>query len=74
MVYPREANRSNSINGVDISAGHQCVSVDGLIQPDVVLPPEIGGDLATIRDALGCVLAWPEELIADTTVAVRIFN
>lgn len=62
------------MNGVDIPAGHQCVSVDGLIQPDAVLPPEIGGDLVTIRDALGCFLAWPEELIAYTTAAVRIFN
>ncbi|XP_074378714.1 uncharacterized protein LOC141720264 [Apium graveolens] len=70
MVYPREDNLTDLVHGVDIPIGHQCVSVDGLIKPDALLPAETrGDDMMTVRDALGSFLAWPEELISYTNIA-----
>ncbi|XP_074327087.1 uncharacterized protein LOC141665029 [Apium graveolens] len=70
MVYPREDNLTNLVHGVDIPTGHQCVSVDGLIKPDALLPVEMrGDDMMTFRDALGSFLAWPEKLINYTNIA-----
>lgn len=68
MVYPREAG--GKVHGIDIPLGHQCVSVDGFIKPDALLPVPIRGELETVRDAVGSFLAWPEELISYTTTAV----
>ncbi|XP_074347478.1 uncharacterized protein LOC141686337 [Apium graveolens] len=70
MVYPYEHNLTDLVHGVDIPIGHQCVSVDGLIKPDALLPAETrGDDIMTVRDALGSFLAWPEELISYTNIA-----
>lgn len=69
MVYPCEDNL-NSVHGVDVPVGHHCVSVDGLLKPDALLPAEVRGDMLTIRDALGSFLAWPQELISYTTAVV----
>lgn len=62
MVYPTEDRQK--VHGIDIPIGHKCVSVDGIIQADALLPVPVRDELVTVRDALGSFLPWPEELIS----------
>ena len=71
MVYP-SVDREK-VHGIDIHDDHKCVSVDGLIKPDALLPVPIRGEMVTVRDALGSFVAWPEELISYTTAVVCEF-
>ncbi|XP_074356488.1 uncharacterized protein LOC141696210 [Apium graveolens] len=69
MVYP--GKDKEKVHGIDIPLGHKCVSVDGLLKPDVLLPVLVRGEMVTVRDALGSFLAWPEGLISYTTPAIK---
>ena len=61
------------VHGIDIPDDHKCVSVDGLIKPDALIPVLIRGEMVTIRDALGSFVAWLEELISYRTAVVCEF-
>ncbi|KAL8091484.1 hypothetical protein AgCh_033917 [Apium graveolens] len=67
MVYP--GKDKEKVHRIDIPLGHKCVSVDGLLKPNVLLPVSVRGEMVTVRDALGSFLAWPEGLISYTTPA-----
>ncbi|KAL8099000.1 hypothetical protein AgCh_031633 [Apium graveolens] len=69
MVYP--GKDKEKVHGIDIPLGNKCVSVDGLLKPDVLLPVTVRGEMVTARDALGSFLAWPEGLINYTTPAIK---
>ncbi|KAL8105111.1 hypothetical protein AgCh_029053 [Apium graveolens] len=68
MVYP--GKDKEKVHGIDIPLGHKCVSVDGLLKPDALLPVLVRGEMVTVRDALGSLLAWTEGLIIYITLAV----
>ena len=68
MVYPREGREK--VHGIDIPLAHRCVSVDGMIKPDALIPVSIRGELETVHDALGSFVSWPEELISYKNIAV----
>ncbi|KAL8090932.1 hypothetical protein AgCh_040125 [Apium graveolens] len=69
MVYPGKDKKK--VHGIDIPLGHKCVSVDGLLKPDALLPVPVPGEMVTVRDALGSFLTWPEGLISYTTPAIK---
>ncbi|KAL8125305.1 hypothetical protein AgCh_012841 [Apium graveolens] len=69
MVYP--GKDKEKVHEIDIPLGHKCVSVNGLLKPDVLLPVPVRGEMVTVRGALGSFLAWPEGLISYTTPAIK---
>ncbi|XP_074328253.1 uncharacterized protein LOC141666155 [Apium graveolens] len=69
MVYP--GKDKEKVHGIDIPLGHKCVSIDGLLKPDALLPVSVRGEMVTVRDALGSFLAWPQGLISYTTPAKK---
>ena len=51
------------VHGVPIQPGHVRVVVDGAIQGDALLPVPVEGELETVKQAIGSMVSWPEDLI-----------
>lgn len=62
----------NLVHGVPLQPGHVRVSVDGSIIEDALVPVPITGEIETVRQAVGSVLAWPEDLVIFTPNAEEI--
>lgn len=67
MVFCEGDNMSNSVHGVPLQAGYVRVSLDGMIKPDAVVPVPIVGEIETVRQAVGSLLAWPEDMVIRTS-------
>ncbi|XP_074323904.1 uncharacterized protein LOC141660818 [Apium graveolens] len=68
MVYL--SKDKEKLDEIDTPLGHKCVSIDGLLKQDVLLPVPIRGEMVTVCDVLGSFLAWSEGLINYTSSAV----
>ncbi|KAL1818593.1 hypothetical protein ACET3Z_013462 [Daucus carota] len=56
------------VHGVPIQPGHVRVAVDGAIQGDALLPVPVEGELETVKQAIGSMVSWPEDLITIAPV------
>lgn len=74
MVFS-EGDMSDDVHGVPLQRGYVRVSVDGSIQDGALVPVPIFGEIETVRQAVGSLLAWPEDMVILTSpVQVSIFK
>ncbi|XP_063944731.1 uncharacterized protein LOC135151101 [Daucus carota subsp. sativus] len=52
-----------TVHGVPVPPGCMRVSVDGIIEPNAMVPIPVPGEIEKVCEAVGSQLAWPEELI-----------
>ena len=71
MIFD-EAEMSNLVHGVPMQTGCVRVSVDGIIQPDALVPVPIPGEIEKVYQAVGSQLAWPRDLVIFTTPTVVV--
>ncbi|XP_074342473.1 uncharacterized protein LOC141680040 [Apium graveolens] len=62
-------NIGNSI--IKKETGYVRVQVDGIIKEDALVPVPIASEIETIRQAVGSLLAWPEDMVIFTPVTGR---
>lgn len=75
MVFDDEG-MDTTIHGVPLEPGCACVSVDGLIKGNALVPIPVKGEIETVEQAVGSYVSWPRDLIifsdAPTVTAVCI--
>ena len=54
---------NETVHGVPVPPGCMRVSVDGIIEPNALVPIPIPGEIEKVSEAVGSQLAWPKELI-----------
>ncbi|KAL8146466.1 hypothetical protein AgCh_004264 [Apium graveolens] len=70
MVFPQDG-MSSSVHGVLLQPGYVRVRVDEIIKEDALVPVPIAGEIETICQAVGSLLAWPEDMVIFTPVIGR---
>ncbi|KAL1818674.1 hypothetical protein ACET3Z_013543 [Daucus carota] len=62
VVFDDE-DMASTVHGVPLKPEHARVSVDGIIQGGAQVPVPIHGEIETVEQAVGSLLAWPRDLI-----------
>ncbi|KAL8088632.1 hypothetical protein AgCh_038419 [Apium graveolens] len=62
MVFS-EDGMSTLVHGVPLEPGYARVQVDGTIKKDALVSVPIAGEIETVRQAVGSLVAWPKNLI-----------
>lgn len=73
VVFPLEDGLTSKIHGRDMPPGCLRVSVDGIINPDALLPVPVPGEMEVVNQAVGSHVAWPEKLISFPEPVVCIY-
>lgn len=58
-----EEDMSKSVKGVPLQPGYVRVSVHGIIKEDALVLVPIVGEIKIVRQALGPLLAWREDMV-----------
>ncbi|XP_074362226.1 uncharacterized protein LOC141702446 [Apium graveolens] len=58
-----DGDMASTIHGVPLKPKHARVSVDEIIQGDAQVPVPIAGEIETVEQAVGSLLAWSRDLI-----------
>lgn len=72
MVFCEEG-MSTSVHGVPLLPGYARVQVDGIIKEDALVPVPVAGEIETVRQAVGSLLAWPKDLIIFNPSTAEVY-
>lgn len=67
-----DEDMNKTIHGTPIHPKCFCVSVDGSINDNALVPVHVPGEIMKVSEAVGSHLAWPKDLVIFPTIVVCI--
>lgn len=61
-----------TVHGLPLKPEHARVSVDGIIKGDALVPVPVAGEIETVQQAVGSLIAWPRDLIIYSIPTVEV--
>lgn len=62
LVFRRNGS-DEKIHNIPLGENSVCMSIENVLSPNDILSISVPGQMETIKDALGSLIAWPKEFV-----------